>query len=30
MFDWNLALEDIEENNKADEAIDLIKQELHD
>ena len=30
MFDWNLALEDIEENNKTDEAIDLIKQELHD
>lgn len=30
MFYWNLALEDIEENNKADEAIDLIKQELHD
>lgn len=30
MFEWNLALEDIEENNKADEAINLIKQELHD
>lgn len=30
MIEWNLALEDIEENNKADEAIDLIKQELHD
>jgi hypothetical protein len=30
MLEWNLALEDIEENNKADEAIDLIKQELHD
>lgn len=30
MFEWNLALEGIEENNKADEAINLIKQELHD
>ena len=30
MFEWNLALEDIEGNNKADEAINLIKQELHD